>query len=288
MPAAFSLANWIDSAVSITCVGEQPTQPASRLAVAAVARRFRVAGLGPGNTRRRVRVDFGTARPIERIFLVRPRRNSKVEALEGPVFAPTDLVRHTLANDVRLIGDDADFAAATKVYDSDWIASGMRLGVGYHDHVVPRLGGAKRTARYACLEFDALSRATAPDNFVDFGRAGWCEMQGLAIGHAAPFSYGWRDRATATRSLDGAAEHVNDRTRGWREWQVVFRSVKSNEWDAVLDFLERTRTGGRFFFVLDAAVADPLRCLVARNLTPDLDQTDRAFSRFELSLRESF
>lgn len=279
MPSGMSEVNWIDRAVSVTCVGEVATLPASRLQVERVSKRFRVANLSPGDTARDVKIDFGAARPVTRIGWIRNRRNSTVEEIEGPVFASTDLVRHKLSTSSAHAGD---------VYDSGWIASGVVDGVGYHDHIVPRdANNAKRVAQFASFSFDAVSRATAPNNYVDWGRAWYADTFEFEIGFAAPFTYGWRDRATTTRSLDGSSEYVNDRTRGWRQINMLFRGVRMGERTPLLKFLERTRSGKRFYLVADMAVADPLGCLVARNLTPDLDQTDRAFNRFELSLIES-
>ena len=279
MPNAMSAMNWLDRAVSVTCVGEVLTRPASRLQVARVSKRFRVADLSPGDTVREVKIEFHAPVPIDRIAYVRTRRNSTVEDIDGPVFAASDPVRHKLSTTDAHDGD---------VYDSGWVQSGIVNGVGYHDHIVPRDGNnAKRVAGFASFSFDAQSRAVAPENYVDWGRAWYGDMWEFDIGFAAPFDYGWRDRATSTRSLDGASEYVNDRTRGWRELNVVLKGVKMAERTPLLDFLEKTRTGARFYFVADAALADPLGCMIARNRTPTISQTDRAFNRFELSLIES-
>ena len=279
MPSGLSAQSWTPLATSITCEGEVATLPAARLANPRVSKRFRVAGLSPGDTARQVRVAFHQPVPVDRISLVRPRRNSLKEDAEGAVFGENDLLRHRLSSTDAHDGD---------VYDSGWIASGMVNGYGYHDHIVPRsAANAVRTASYAALDFDAVSRAAAPDNFVDFGRLDYWNLWRFSIGFRAPFTYGWRDRSTATPTLDGGGEIVNDRTRGWREIGMLFSGVRKTERAALLRFLEKTRSAGRFYLVADANVADPYGCVIARNLTPDLDQTSRAFSRFELSLRES-
>lgn len=279
MPSALCAVNWLDQAASITCAGEVATLPATRLQIPRIAKRFAVAGLTNGDTVREVKIDLGAVRTINRVAAIRHRRNSVLEDRDGPVFAGTDLVRHRLSTTDAHDGD---------IYDSGWIASGMINGYGYHDHIVPKtLANAKRTARYASFAFDAVSRDTAPNDFVWWGRLGYFDMWEFAIGLAAPFDYGWRDKSTATRSMDGGGEIVNDRTKGWRELNKLFRGVKELERPDLLDFLEKTRSGGRFYIVGDAAVADPRGCMIARNLTPTLTQTDRAFSRFELSLIES-
>ncbi len=279
MPSALSAVNWLDQAASITCDGEVATLPATRLQLPQISKRFAVAGLTNGDTVREVKTDLGAVRVIDRIAAIRHRRNSILEDRDSPVFASTDLVRHRLSTTDAHDGD---------VYDSGWIASGMVNGYGYHDHIVPKTGGgAKRSARYTSFAFDAQSRDTAPDNYVWWGRLGYYDMWEFDIGFAAPFDYGWRDKATATRTMDGGGEYVNDRTKGWRELNMLFRGVKALERSDLLDFLEKTRSGGRFYLVADAASASPRDCIIARNLTPTLTQTDRAFSRFELSLIES-
>lgn len=279
MPSALSAVNWLDDALSIACEGEVATLPAARLKLPQIAKRFAVAGLSPGDTVREVKIAFNGAKTIDRICAVRHRRNSVLEDREGPVFAATDLVRHRLSMDEAGAGD---------VYDSGWIPCGIVNGYGYHDHIVPKTGaGAKRTARFASFAFDAQSRTAAPNNYVWWGRLGYYDMWEFDIGFRAPFDYGWSDAATATRSPDGATEIVNDRSKRWREISMLFAGVKALERPALLDFLEKTGTGGRFYVVGDAAAADPRGCVIARNRTPRLSQIDRAFSRFELSLIES-
>lgn len=277
-PSAMAAVNWLDYAASIACDGEVPTLPASRLAIPRIAKRFAVAGLTPGDTVREVKIDLGQARTIDRIAAVRHRRNSTLEDRDGPVFASSDPVRHRLSTTDAHDGD---------VYDSGWIASAIVNGYGYHDHIVPLMNGAKRTARYASFAFDAQSRAIAPDDYVWWGRLGYFDMWRFDIGFAAPFSYGWRDSGTATRTLDGGGEIVNDTMRGWREISMIFKGVKALERPDLLQFLEKTRASGRFYLVADADVADPMGCVIARNLTPDIDQVSRAFNRFQLSLIES-
>lgn len=285
MPSALSPLNWLHRAASITCVGEEPTLPAARLQLPQITKRFAVANLSPSDTVRQVFVDLGALRPINRIAMVRHRRNSVFEDLDGPVFAATDLVRHRLSNDPNLIVDPD---SVTPDYDSGWIASNIVNGYGYHDHIVPLTAAqAKQTARYYVFSFNAVSRATAPDNYVWWGTGGLFDMWEFDIGFRAPFDYGWNDAATATRSPDGSTETVNDRSKRWREISMLFAGVRKLERPDLLDFLEKTGTGGRFYMVADASVADPRGCMFARNRTPRLTQMDRAFSRFELSLIES-
>jgi hypothetical protein len=288
MPSAMSPVNWIDRAVSITCNGEVPTLPATRLQIPRVVKRFRVDSLSPGDTMREVQIEFHAPVPINRIGWIRTRRNSLAEDIDGPVFAANDQVRHLLSTTSAHDGDIYDSANDAGADGNGWQSSGIVNGIGYHDHIVPPDGNnATRMAQFAAFRFNALSRSVFPDNFVDWGRAIYADLWPFQIGFAAPFTYGFKDKSTATRSLDGSSEYVNNRSHGWRQLSMNFRGVKALERPDLIKFLEKTRTGGRFYLVADAAVADPLGAIIARNLTPAIDQTSRAFSRFELSLIES-
>lgn len=284
MPSAWSPENWLYSAVSVEADNEAPTLPASRLLIPRVARRYRARNLADGATKVRVRIDFGAARPIDRIVWRRLREPLHIERTPGwPVLAASDPVRHRLSNDEAFLETPE---AAALVYDSGWTPSNIAPGWGYHDHIVPPEGGVVRTARYADFQFDALSRAAAPNNYVDWGTAWYAQMRSVDIGFAAPFSI---KPASNTTTRQGAFDEGEDINPGkvWLNFEVIFRAIKEVERPDVLDFLVETESFARFLFVVDKAVADPRGVMIARNLTPGLDKTSRAFGRLAMRLKES-
>lgn len=283
--SAYAPQNWLDQAILLEADNQSPSLTVERLKIARVSRRYRARNLAPGETTVRVKMDFGEAKPIDRIVWRRLREPLSVERLPGwPVFAASDLVRHRLSNDPGFL-DDPDAAALE--YDSDWIESNIALGWGYHDHIVPPdLAGAVRQARYADFQFNALSRAIAPNNYVDWGRAWYVKLSPLDIGFAAPFSIK-PDTNTTTR--EAAFDEGEDINAGKMRLilEVIFRSVREIERPDVLDFLVETNNSERFLFVVNKGVADPRGVIIARNLTPGLDKMSRAFGRMPMRLRES-
>lgn len=267
--------NALDLAL-VTADREVGTLPASRVKTPQVARRYRAADLSNGDTRSRVEIDF-TANPggsvsIDTIVWVRPRQRAFEEERSSPSFATSDLVKHQLAN-------VADFSAT--VYDSGDIASGIVNGYGYHVHLLD----APVACAYAAFEFDALSRDTPPDNFVDWGVAFYGRRYEFPIGFAAPQGYSWREGAARQRSADGGSHYIR-RKKSYRVFDAIYRAIKNPEYDSALDLVETTADGGRFVFGLNKT--DPARStIIGVNASPGIDRTSRAFSRLALSIEES-
>ena len=135
MSAWWAVENFLDAA-TLTADREVAVLPVTRLQSPHVARRYRVDGLSPGDTRTRVEIAFAIPVTIDRVCWVRPRLRSSVELAAGPLFAATDLVRHEFS-------DQPDFS--TTLYDSGDILSGVLPGYGYHCHNIPApLSGRRR------------------------------------------------------------------------------------------------------------------------------------------------
>lgn len=272
MGAWWAAENYLDSA-TLTADREVALLPVTKLQSPHVGRRYRVDGLSPGDTRTRVEIAFAAPTTIDRICWVRPRQRASLEIAAGPLFAATDLVRHEFS-------DQPDFS--NTLYDSGDIASGVLPGWGYHAHILmtPIAG-----VTHAAFEFDALSRDTAPNNYVDWGRAFYGKAQSLGIDFAAPLGIRSVENARKTRAIKAPTLYVG-RRRPYLRFDVVFRSIKSFERPAMLDFMHETGDGGRFLFGLSETF-DGRNVIIGVNDTPALDQTSRAFSRFPFGVEEA-
>lgn len=252
------------------------TLPATQIKTPQVARRYRVADLSAGDTRSRVEIDL-TANPggsaeIDTIVWVRPRLRAIEEDRTPPSFSATDLVKHQLS-------DVADFA--TTLYDSGDVAAGVVNGYGYHVHLL----ATPVDCKYAAFEFDALSRDTYPENYVDWGVAWYGKRYEFPIGFAAPQGYSWRENAARVRSADGGSHYLR-RKKPYRALDLIYRAIKNAEYDSIMDLIETTSDGGRFVIGLDKT--DPARStIIGVNSSPGLDRTSRAFSRIALAIEES-
>ena len=247
--------------------------PVDKLKTPYVGRRYRIEGLAAGDTETTITIALPAPQSLDVVFLQRPRFRASVEAAQGPTLAATDLVRHQFAT-------DANFTAPL-AHDSGWIQSGVLPGVGVHAYVT----ATPVTAQFIRLRINALSRATAPRNFVDLGILWYGKRKALKIGFAAPFGLRPIENARKTRAADAPTLYVG-RRRMHRRIDATFRSVKAFERPDMIDFMNETADGGRFLFCADDADL-PRQTMIGVNETPTLDQTSRAFSRFPFALDEA-
>lgn len=239
-----------------------------------VAERYRAADLAPGDTKTEIKIEWPASYRPGVIAYVRPRRRAVDEAIDPPSFAATDLVRHKFSSADTHTGD---------VYLQAWTASAVEPGYGYHCFFPP----AGAATAFASFEFDALSRATAPNNFVDWGYAHYGDIElEPEIGYASPASFGWQEGATRQLSWDGSALRIR-RKRARRRWRLVFRSIRwPSERAAVEDFLEYAGDGGRFLMGLDRT--DLSRGVMVAVLDQSgFSRTTRKFGQLELPVLEA-
>lgn len=265
--------NYIDRA-TLEADNEVAQLPVDRIKIPTLGRRYRAAGLSVGSTRTTVKIAFDAAYRPEFACWVRPRRRAYDEEATPPVFAATDLVRHTLSSTDAHDGD---------LYDSTDLASGVANGYGYHCHVIP----AGVAGAYASFEFDALSRETAPDNFVDWGYAhyGVADLE-PEIDYAAPSVRSFSEGAVRRFSEDNGALIIR-RKKMRRRWSLIFRSIKNaSELAALEAFLEFAGDGGRFLMGLDRT--DMARGVVVCILdTAAFTRTSRKYSQLQLPVLEA-
>jgi hypothetical protein len=263
-------------AASLTATRETAQLPVAKLKIPVVAERYRAAGLSAGDTRTIVKMEWtAPLRPAVAVWF-RPRRRAVDEEEEAPSFAASDLVRHRLSTTAAHDGD---------VYDSGDIASGALLGHGVHAHVIPG-SLAPPTALFAAFEFDALSRAVAPANFVDWGYAhyGYFDLEPEIDYAAAAFQ--WSEGATRQFAWDASAVRIR-RKHARRRWRLGFRNIRYlGERNAVEDFLEYAGDGGRFVIGLDAA-AGPRDVMLAMLDNASWSRTARKVGALEVPVIEA-
>lgn len=262
------------AAATIEATREIASMPASRLKNPTVAERYRAAGLSPGDTATTVKFALPAAARPSVIFWQRPRRSAAEEETVAPSFAATDTVRHRFSTTAAHDGD---------VYDSGAAASNVATGRGVHAFFPP----AGAPAPFYAMTFDALSRATAPDNYVDWGFAhyGLFDVE-PQIDYAAPAVFGWDEGAERRFSWDRAAMVIRRKQRR-RRWRLVFRSVKWLSERAALDaFLEYAGDGGRFILGLDKT--GPGDVVMAVLDQAAMSRTSRKFGALELPVLEAF
>lgn len=237
--------SWRNLALSATLTADRAvgSLPVEKLKIPVVSERYRVADLSPGDTRSKVMLEWTSPVRPEIACFIRPRRRAVDEEIEPPSFAATDLVRHLLSTTAAHDGDD---------YDSGDFASGVANGYGYHAHFIPPSPTPPGAVNFAAFEFDALSRAAAPENFVDWGYAHYGRVDfEPEIDHAGPAGFGFEEGATRAFSWDNSALRIR-RKRARRRWRLVFRDLRYlTERAAVEDFLEYAGDGGRFLIGLD-------------------------------------
>lgn len=264
--------NYIDRA-TLEASNEVASLPVDRVKIPTLGRRYRAANLSNGSTRTIVKVAFDQVyRPAVACW-VRLRRRAYEEEVVRPSFAATDIVKHTLSST-----DDH----TADLYDSDDIESAIAPGYGYHAHLIPdgTAGG------FASFEFDALSRDTAPDNFVDWGYAHYGPINlEPQIGFAAPSVRSFSEGAPRRFSEDNS-NMVIRRRQMRRRWQLVFRSIKQSEMAEVEAFLEFAGDGGRFLMGLDRTdMSRGVAVCVLDNAS--FTRTSRKFTQLSLPVMEA-
>lgn len=260
---------------TVTASKEATNLPASRLLNPVVSERYRAPDLAPAATR--VKVDFLTPAAIQPsvAFWQRPRRSAEEEAAEAPSFAATDTMRHMLST---TSGHDGD------IYDTGDVASGVATGVGVHCRF---LAPAAASTFLSC-EFNALSRATFPANFVDWGYAhyGVVDLE-PQVDFASPAVFQQQEGAERRFSWDSAALRIRRKQRR-RRWRLVFRAIKTpSESSAVEAFLEYAGDGGRFILGRDRTdLVNGVGLFVLD--TAAYSRTSRRLAQLDLPLLEAF
>lgn len=267
-----SWTNYIETA-TLTASAEVAALPVDRIKIPKLSRRYRVEALSPGSTLTRVEADLGAARQCDVACWIRQRRRAAEEAITPPVFAATDTVRHTLSSDDQFTDD---------VYDSGHNASGVAPGYGY---ATAFLGGGF-SSRYYAFEFDALSRDTSPENFVDWGYA-WLGKIDFEpqVDFAAPAGFVFPEGATRRTSDDNSTITVR-RKRNRRRFDLNFRSIRTDELPTVEAFLEHVGDGGRFLIGLDRP-PDARKVMVGMLDAARYDRTSRYRAGLSLPILEA-
>lgn len=264
---------------SVTATRELANMPVTRLLNPVAAERYRAADLSAGDTRTTVMFEWATAVRPEFALYMRLRRRASDEELSPPSFAATDLVRHRISTTNAHAGD---------VYDSGDIASGIALGKGYHAAFIPAPVTPPGTANFASFEFDALSRDTTPENFVDWG---FCWYGAIdfepEIDYAGPAVFGVQEGAVRQTSWDNSALRIR-RKRNRRRWRLVFRNLRyDTERQKIEEFLDYAGDGGRFIIGLDRTnLADNV--MIAALDSASWSRTARKIGQVELPLIEAF
>lgn len=248
-------------------VNLEPENLASR----SVNTRWRVNDLGAGDTRVTLDVTLDQKRTSNYVFLQRPRYTRKTELSIGPTFAQADTIRLIFYDD-EIEGD--------VVEDTGDVASGNLEGIGSWGLWRPA-GVAFAAMR---IEFDAVSRALAPDNFMEWGRLAFGPAHQFTVGHIA-LKESLRSKSSILRpSLGGSA--FSRKGAHWRVWSIVFRCLVEAEREDVRNFLADNFDGEQFVFGFDETRPQDAWMLAAM-INPDLDHASRNFKRFAQEIEEA-
>ena len=223
----------------MTATRETPGLPPSRVLFPPVIERYRASNLSAGDTTTTLKfAALASARPAV-VFFMRPRRTRTEEEASPPSFAASDTVRHLFSTTDAHNGD---------VYASASAASNVALGRGVHVHLPP--SGAN--APFWAFEFNGLSRATTPNNFVDWGYAHYGAFDfEPEIDYAGPAGFGWEENAERRVSWDNSALRMRRKVRR-RRWRLIFRAIRwASEQAALNQFLEYAGDGGHFVIGLN-------------------------------------
>ncbi|MEM9014089.1 MAG: hypothetical protein AAGB02_03175 [Pseudomonadota bacterium] len=265
--------NWVDRA-TIIAHNEVGKMRAENLKTDTVGNCWRANNLSISGNTVTLDIQASEPEPTQVLFLQRPRYSRRKEKEPGiETFSATDTIEHQLYS---------EHDATNLLWGSGEQLSGIVKGLGVTGVYLPERVPNVRLWR---IIFRAYSRSIAPNDFIEFGRAVAGDPFKFTTAYAAPLRRGGRSNSTSRRPKAGVSVHRR-RAPQYRIWAPLFKSIDTDEYESVEDFL--LDVGDLTQFLIGLEEDQPHRTwMLGAIKDEDLERYSYSWSRLPMTIPET-